>query len=323
MARSHSVARALAHVVMLVGAAAGCSPRKPPAVTPSSTGTAGTLETIQEIKAFQETLGIEHTDDFLQYSAGPLAINRCYYTGKLELPASYRGLRLTQDPQADCLARGATDDVFFYPIEAVASGTAPVSPALVDASLDRLLMVVSHEDFHDQRETRNAPAETAEAAATLIGFLAASEFALKHYGPTAGSYQRLNRDAELFLQKARIVNLYYSQARDLYDLFRSGTIAEQPALARKAELFARLGWECSAISPEPASFNKCPAAMNNAGLAFDRTYTRDYPLVFGLYTLLGRDTTRTVAGLKRLLSHWPASATLPEDLLAALGEAPK
>ena len=25
--------------------------------------------------------------------------------------------------------------------------------------------------------------------------------------------------------------------------------------------------------PDPVSFNKCPAAMNNAGLAFDRTYT--------------------------------------------------
>jgi hypothetical protein len=319
MPRSPSVARALRAVILLV-AATGCSSRKPPVVTPSS---AGTLATIQEIKAFQQTLGIEHTDDFLQYSAAPRAINRCYYTGKLELPASYRGLGLTQDDLAGCLARGTAGDVFFYPAEAVASGTAPVSPALADAPLDRLLMVVSHEDFHDQRETRKASTETAEAAATLIGFLAASEFAREHYGPAAGPYQGLNRDAELFLQKARIVNLYYSRANDLYEIFRSGTIGEQAALAGKAELFARLREECSAISPEPASFNKCPAAMNNAGLAFDRTYTRDYPLVFGLYTLLGRDTTRTVAGLKRLLSHWPASATLPEDLLAALGEAPK
>ena len=35
--------------------------------------------------------------------------------------------------------------------------------------------------------------------------------------------------------------------------------------------------------------------LNNAGLAFDRTYTRHYPMLHDLYTLLGHDTS--IAGV--------------------------
>ena len=52
-------------------------------------------------------------------------------------------------------------------------------------------------------------------------------------------------------------------------------------------LYDELERSCSAITPDPVSFNKCPAAMNNAGLAFDRTYTAHYPMFHELYTLLG------------------------------------
>ena len=63
------------------------------------------------------------------------------------------------------------------------------------------------------------------------------------------------------------------------------------------------------------SFNKCPAAMNNAGLAFDRTYTRHYPMLHDLYTLLGNDTSTLVATLKRLMTNWPSSAANAADLM--------
>ena len=65
------------------------------------------------------------------------------------------------------------------------------------------------------------------------------------------------------------------------------------------------------------SFNKCPAAMNNAGLAFDRTYTRHYPLLHDLYTRLGGDTAALVSTLKRLMTNWPSSATNANDLIHA------
>jgi len=42
--------------------------------------------------------------------------------------------------------------------------------------------------------------------------------------------------------------------------------------------------------------------LNNAGLAFASTYTRQYPAMFDLYQRLGEDTKATVQGLRRMLA---------------------
>jgi hypothetical protein len=55
--------------------------------------------------------------------------------------------------------------------------------------------------------------------------------------------------------------------------------------------------------------------MNNAGLAFDRTYTRYYPMLHDLYALLGSDTATLVSTLKRLMARWPSSAEKAADLI--------
>ena len=254
------------------------------------------------MKAFEQTLGVGATGNFLQYSASRTAINRCYFTGKLELPASYRDLHVVLGSDAGCPVDIQKYDLFFYPAEAVATGSIPVTPALAGASLERLLVVVPHEDFHNQGEARGASPEVAEAAATLIGFLTASEFAKDRYGESSTAYQRLDGEARLFLQKAAIVNAYHDKVSALYSSFRSGKITEQAALEGKDELFLELGRECGAITPDPVSFNKCPAAMNNAGLAFDNTYTRQYPAMFGEYEQSGGDTKTTIASLRKLLA---------------------
>ena len=254
------------------------------------------------MKAFEQTLGVEATNNFLKYSASQRAVNRCYFTGKLELPGSYLDLHLVRGSDAGCAVDTQKYDIFFYPAEAVATGASPVTPALANAPLERLLVVVPHEDFHNQAETRGSSPEVAEAAATLIGFLTASEFAKDRYGEGSQAFQRLNREAGLFLQKAIIVNLYHDRIGALYSSFRSGMITRQAALASKEELFLALGRECAAIVPDPVSFDKCPAAMNNAGLAFDSTYTRRYPAMFDRYERSGEDTRATILDLRKLLA---------------------
>ena len=254
------------------------------------------------MKTFEQTLGVQATNNFLSYSANQRAVHRCYFTEKLELPRSYRDLHLVQGSDAGCSVDMERYDVFFYPAEAVASGASPVTPALADAPLERLLVVVPHEDFHNQEESRGASPDTAEAAATLIGFLTATEFARDRFGEGSPAFVRLDREARLFLQKARIVNLYHDRVSALYSSFRAGRITRQAALASKAELFLQLGRECAAIVPDPASFNKCPAAMNNAGLAFDNTYTRRYPAMFDRYERSGEDARATILDLRRLLA---------------------
>ena len=259
---------------------------------------------IAELQASQEDLGVERTENFQRFSDARDAVYRCYFTGLLELPASYGALGLVESDEASCPVDAGTYDVFFYPIEAVASGSSPVSPALAEAPLERTLVVVTHEDFHNQPEAGHASLDIAEAAATLIGFLTARDFARTRYGESSAAFRRLEREAERFLAKARIVDAYYRRLDDVYAAHDAGSLARAEALARKAVLYAALERECRASEPA-ASFNTCPAAMNNAGLAFDRTYTRHYPAWFEMYESLGRETAATVAAFKRVLARGP------------------
>src|SRR5258705_9569963 len=124
-----------------VAALAACSLNKPAATTPTTPQPPPSQALVADMKAFEQTLGVEATNNFLKYSASQRAIHRCYFTGKLELPRSYRDLHLVQGSDAGCSVDIEKYDVFFYPAEAVATGASPVTPALADAPLERLLVV--------------------------------------------------------------------------------------------------------------------------------------------------------------------------------------
>ena len=294
---------------VLVGApACGRSPH--PNVTPVApieTGSFVASEVIADVKDFAVSLGGHPTDNFLRLSERRTSDTRCYFTGKLQLPEFYSTLRMVREDGEHCAARSGEYDVFFYPVEAVASGQESITVSLAEATTERVLVVVPHEDFHNQREAWTAPTEVAEAAATLVGFLTASGFAKERFGAESKTALMLSRDAGLFLQKSLIVNRYYENVRNLYRDFRSGVLTPAEALDRKAALFSEMQRSCEAITPDPVSFNKCPAAMNNAGLAFDRTYTRHYPMLYELYNSVGRDTSMLVSALKRLMTEWPGA----------------
>ncbi|MEO5739028.1 MAG: aminopeptidase [Vicinamibacterales bacterium] len=302
----------------VMAAACGCSGNPRPNVTPASSQAHFLAsEVIAEVKDFAVALGGHATENFRQPSARQISDNRCYFTGKLQLPEFYSTLRMVREDEERCAARSGEHDVFFYPVQAVASGEETITVSLAEAPTERLLVVVPHEDFHNQPEARKAPTEVAEAAATLVGFVTAREFANGRFGAESRTARMLARDADLFLRKSFVVNQYYDKLSGLYHDFGSGAITPAQTLERKAALFAELQHSCAEIAPEPASFNKCPAAMNNAGLAFDRTYTRHYPILHDLYELLGGDTPALVSTLKRLMTNWPNTAATAADLLKA------
>jgi hypothetical protein len=311
-------ARVCLACLFVVAGASGCAVRARSAVMPASPSPPASFvaaELIGELKEFEEALGGQATENFRQYSDRPVADNRCYFTGKLQLPEFYSALRMVREDERQCTARADEYDVFFYPVQAVASGEETITVALAKAPTERVLVVVPHEDFHNQPETRKAPTEVAEAAATLVGFLTASAFAKERFGAESSTFRLLDLDADLFRQKAFVVNQYFEKVSALYEDHRSGVLTQAQTSHRKAELFAALQQSCSEISPDPVSFNKCPSAMNNAGLAFDRTYTRNYPMIHDLYKLLGSDTAVLVSTLRRLLTNWPVSAADAADLM--------
>ena len=231
---------------------------------------------IEQLKTAEKAAGFHRTGNFGRVDASVPAYYRCYYTGKLELPESYDELKLRKGTKNGCALDEKKYDVFFYPVEAVASGHTPVTESLATASTERVAMVVPHEDFHAQID--GLPRRIEEAAATLVGFVT---------GATALHEQAL--DAELFLKKSEIVNRYFDRLSAIYKTARRGALSEAAARAEQKRLMEALHAECSAIQPAPRSFNKCVSAPNNAGLAFDHTYTKYYPMLYRVYAGCGKD----------------------------------
>jgi len=277
---------------------------------------------IGRIKHLEKALGFRHTKNFSHASDKPMAAYRCYYTGKLELPESYEGLRLQAGTKDGCSLDPEKYDVFFYPVEAVPFRKTPVTASLARESTERFLVVIPHEDYHESRELRRLPATLTEAASTLMGFLTAREVAREKFGAESEVYRNLSREPELFLRKAEIVNRYYARLGNLYAEVRASELAPSEALAQKQNLFREAQQACQAIQPNPKSFSKCLAANDNAGLAFDRTYTRYYPLMYDLYKAYQEDLRATHEALKQALNTRSEAAAVQhlQELTARAAE---
>lgn len=279
--------------------ALGCSQRRESVATPPSPR----QETLDELKELQRELGFEETKNFRGHSPSKEAYFLCYYTGKFELPQSYEGLRVKEGTREGCDIDTERFDVFFYPIEAVAGTETPVTTSLEEATDARFAVVVAHEDFHEMEEIQRLPTRFSEAAATLVGFLTAAELARREEGANSARFRMHAREAELYREKSEVVNSYHRKLLELYAEVRRKVISESEAAADKERLFLELAAACGAITPEPESFNKCPAENNNAGLAFDLTYTRFYPLLHQLHDATGRDLAVTIELLRRPASR--------------------
>jgi hypothetical protein len=164
------------------------------------------------LKDVEREAGFKPTGNFAHADARVPAYYRCYYTGRLELPQSYDELKLSKGTKDGCSLDAKKYDIFFYPIEAVASGHAPITESLAQAPGERVATVVPHEDFHQQIRDLSGP--LAEAAATLVGFLTG-----------AAAEPSLSQEAQLFLQKALILNRYYYRLAAAYRAARFPNVA--------------------------------------------------------------------------------------------------
>ncbi len=295
----------------IVAAATDCSVRRASIEAPGGPR----HETIRAIKRVEREAGFAETANFERVSATRDAYYRCYYTGKFELPDSYEGLRVKDGNANGCDLDEERYDVFFYKIEAVADSNTPVTSSLEEASVERLAVVVSHEDFHEDPLVQRLPVRVGEAATTLVGFLVATRFATQEYGPESDTAVNLAREAGLYRRKAKIVNAYHERVADLYKEYRRRRIGRAEAQERKNALFGQMQTECEAIQPDPVSFNKCLAANNNAGLAFEITYTRFFPLLEELHRSLGGNIKATIGVLRAAGELSPISESAAEKYL--------
>lgn len=239
-------------------------------------------QVIQRVKIVEQSVGYKPTGNFTRTDLRTVAYYRCYFTGIRELPKSYDELRLRKGTKDGCAIDEKKYDVFFYPIEAVATGHTPVTQSLEAASAERVAMIVPHEDFHAQ--LHGLPDLVAEAAATLVGL-----------ATTAVAVEDVAADVDVFLQKADLINRYYERLARIYQ----SDPDKDHVVREKLQLLTSLQGECAAIRPEPRTFNKCLSAPNNAGLAFDHTYTKYYPLLYRVFRACGRDLPCTIQKIER------------------------
>lgn len=256
----------------------------------------GARELIEGIKGLEESVGLRKAPSFERDSDTIKSYYRCYYTGPLELPESYDRLGLRQGSQTGCGMDPRKYDVFFYVLQAAGSDKTPLTSSLARSSAERILVVVPHEDYHAGKAL---PTSIAEATATLVGFVTAAEYARRQFGADSSVYHNLSLEPELFLKKSVIVNRYFSELTEVYRRLRRRQITRPMAFAEKGHLFEQLRAECNSIDPNPTSFNKSVSAYNNAGLAFDRTYTQYYPLIYELFQSRKQNLKLTVEALDR------------------------
>jgi len=221
-------------------------------------------DVVSAVKKLGEETGFRRTKNFHNDSAESAVAYRCYYTGKLELPDSYSALQLVAGTKNGCTVDTQKYDVFFYPMDANASGKTPLSSTLAHESMERLLVVVPHEDFHATKELSKLPEPWGEAAATLIGFLTAIEAARQQFGEDSAVYQNLAREPELFARKAEIVNRFDAQLTRLYSAARAGQISESDALAQKTDGLRRTSPrvhggqpQSQVVQPVPCRHEQC------------------------------------------------------------------
>ena len=130
--------------MILAAAVSGCTTAHvSPRVSTSSPAAFSGIELVGELKTFAESMGGQPTENFLNYSTRAVSDERCYFTGKLQLPEYYNSLRLVRENEARCASRGGEFDVFFYPVQAVASGEETITVALAEAPTERMLVVGS------------------------------------------------------------------------------------------------------------------------------------------------------------------------------------
>ena len=225
---------------------------------PTAAETASRKSLVTAVKKLEKKLGFRRTKNFRKESAESAVAYRCYYTGKLELPESYSGLKLAAGTKDGCKIDTQKFDVFFYPMDANASGKTPLSATLAHEPTERLLVVVPHEDFHANKELRKLPETLGEASATLVGFLTAAEVARQQLGENSEVYQNLKREPELFARKSELINRFHSRSEPVYASEHAGQVSESDALEQKQQAFEELRQGCMAITPAPKSFNRCP-----------------------------------------------------------------
>jgi len=247
------------------------------------------LELIREIQEFEKKFGFKETSNFKEYDPETEveAFYLCYFTEKTVLPHSHDDpqlfLRWSKEefPKVD----SEKYDIFYYRAEALA-GKREITEALLKTSLSRMLMVVVHEDFHEQMEY---PSGIEEPLATLVSILLAQEFAKEKFGKESEVYKNLEKKLKRWTELSPLFIKYFGLLSELYLKYQQEKITLKETLLKKEDLYKALAEEIRQKTKK-----EFPYPLNNALLAFAMTCIRYFPLAYQVYLSTNQNLSETI-----------------------------
>jgi hypothetical protein len=261
------------------------------------------MELIEAIKAFENELGFNGTNNFLTYSEEIEVYHYYFYTSSTELPYSL------DDPQLQT-GMGTPEsvsidnkkyDVYFYSIPAIAGIGTPVTKSLMEEPIHRFIQIIFHEDWHEQIDL---PLGIEESSGEVIGYAAARLFAENELNQYPKITDILRQHLDGRVRESSVYEYYYEQLKSTYASFHAGTISEEETIRRKGELLSSMGDELQDI------WGGKPDTLNNAYIAFQMTYLRHLPLMYEALSATEFDLHKTI----EIYQAMPAQGTSYSNL---------
>ena len=266
--RTACAALAAPAVVLLTG----CGPMRDLA-SPSAPDLSAEWKTLlDELRAFERSLGFRETRNFAQLTDERDSYAYCGQASNQALPYSYEDPAIRWLEQIDaeqCRDAGPDNDWYFGSVEVWGEIGTPVTPAMISGELDRFVYLVIHEDCHDQFQL---PYGIEEPLCNIITYRAMAQFAAQKYRWYTPENRALRNYAATQSRETRTTVAHYREVEALYARFHRRELSLDDLMQARGTVFAKLERALDLPAGE----------MNNISLASHMTYSRHYGRLEGV-----------------------------------------
>lgn len=244
---------------------------------------------VNEIKKFEEKIGFQPTNNFLDYS-DITGYPGCFIAPKWKLIYSIedKDFDFREDLNEEkCLALNSQNtETFFYEREAIAEiGGTPVSYSLLKTPIQRFIFVILHEDFHEQLDFSPG---IEEAAGTVFALEAAKVFAKEKFGENSNEYEVTKNYVEFWYAFAKEINSTYSELEIIYR--HQNSIPTDEFELRRTRIIERLkNRRRDLLEIYNIQIQKNLPPLNGAYIGFLMTYMRHFVFMHDIFSGLDND----------------------------------
>jgi len=301
------MARWLGISAFVAVAAIGCVQWREFASPPAPDVTSDWRALLDDLRAFERTIGYEPTNNFTSVTAQRESYPFCGQASRYTLPYSYEdpAIRWCDDvSEEQCNAESSEIDVYFGSVEAMGEIGTPVTPSMIGGTLDRFIYLVIHEDCHDQFDLPYGVEEALCDVLTYHAMAAFSKDKFRWYSREDRAIRSYTREQS---KQTRATIRHYNQLDALYARYRRAELSAEGLLRERAVVFAAA----------ERALEHDEGTLNNVVLANLMTYSRHYPFLESVFVALGSDLARTVNFFRHVDKRKPSrAATLQRQRIA-------